>query len=76
MVDPISVAANGIAFVAVASKTIHDLLWNPRRFRADLRDLQPLEAARRKRERGDKATAIAFCLLAVSYGMFLWGAIR
>lgn len=70
--DPVSLAADLLGFAAALGKTVYDLAINPSQFKkesATLNDI--LEAARRKRERADLSTAVAFGLLVVSYTLFI-----
>lgn len=76
--SPLGLLGNAIALVAVSWKTAYDLWWNPRCFRAELASgsMAELEAARRKRERGDRSTAFTFLVLAVSYAILIVEALR
>lgn len=68
---PLSFTANLIALIALACKTFYDLIWNPRRFTSQLATMADLEAARRKRDRADRSTAITFLFLAISYAVLI-----
>lgn len=72
----LSLVSNVLAFLAVAGKTVYDLYLNPRRFKKEFEKLGDLEAARRKRQRMDRSTAITFLLLAVSYLVLIVEAIQ
>ena len=74
--DPYALVGNVVAFSGVTTKTVFDLLINPRIFRRDLEGGTALEAAKRKRDRGDKATVVAFVLLTASYAIFIVGVLR
>jgi hypothetical protein len=67
---------NVIGFVAVAGKTAYDLYFNPRRFKQDLQNHTPLAAAAKKRERGDKSTALTFLLIGIGYAFTILALIR
>ena len=74
--EPLPFVGNLLAFLTLGWKTVYDLLVNPRRFRSEVKTMDELKAAGLKRQRGDRSTAITFMLLAVSYGLFLWDALR
>lgn len=76
ILDNLNLAGNVLALLGLSFKTIYDLVWNPLVFRRELQTLDPLEAARRKRDRTDKTTVIVFIILAVSYVLFIIGALR
>lgn len=74
--DPSAFWGNLIALFAVGGKTAYDLWINPYQFKKDPKYLDsPLEAVKRKRERGDRSTMITFGLLAISYFLMLLAAI-
>jgi hypothetical protein len=76
VIDQFDFIGNLVVLVALCWITAYELWWNPRQFRAALaRSMPPLEAARLKRSRGDRATLAVFVALAVSYGAFLMGGI-
>jgi hypothetical protein len=71
-----NLAGNVLALLGLSLKTIYDLVWNPLVFRRELQKLDPLDAARRKRDRTDKTTVLVFIILAVSYVLFIIGDLR
>ena len=72
----LNLLGNTVALVALTWKTIYDLLWNPRRFLREIESIGELEAAKAKRNRADRTTAITFMLLAISYLIFIVEAIK
>lgn len=69
----LNLTANIIALLILAYKTYYDLFKNPRLYERDKETMKVLEAARAKRERGDKSTSLTFFFLAISYLVFIWG---
>ena len=74
--NPLTFTANVIALIALSWKTLYDLIWNPRRFRSELATMDDIQAARRKRERTDRSTAVTFLFLAISYAILILEALK
>lgn len=68
----LALVGNVLGLLTLTWKTLYDLWWNPRRFREESEGGRELEAARQKRNRTDRTTAITFALLAVSYLLFIF----
>jgi hypothetical protein len=74
--DPLSFCGNVIGFMAVAAKTVFDLLINPYFFRKGETTLGLLNAAARKRTWGDITTAWTFFVVGIGYTFSIAALIR
>lgn len=60
-------SANVVSLLVLVWKTAYDLWWNPKKFHESLASgVEPIKAAREKKERSDSSTLVVFFFLAVA----------